>query len=298
VFIFYYPISRKSAYYLQNMLAPIILVTTMAAASYWNELSDYPDRIGMMATAMLSMMALQAYVSSMLPQTDTITFIHYALYTSYAQMGFGLAFIIMVSFLLKHDIKAAGKGAESVQLWMMREFYTEALRVKRLIRALPQEKPTEPFKYFTRLTDLWDKQGLAPDAADDAAWGATQDRLVAGGKVNDVAIEASTVAATEVTSFDIKEAEWTIGQKPEAHKHGLSDKTRGIRRGMRVVRTLVKASLDAVNLDLDGDGRPEHVHPSQVLIVSVGTVTLPIFIPTMIYARRMLVEFDRCVWRS
>ena len=199
----------------------------------------------------------------------------------------------MVSFLLKHDIKAAGKGAETVQLWMMREFYSEALRVRRLIRALPQEKPAEPFKYFPRLTDLWDKQGFAPDAADDAACGASHNVMVGETAADDNTF--STAAAVDVEPIGIKEAELTAGPIPEAHKVGLFGKTRGMRRGKRMVRTLVKASLEAMNIDLDGDGRPEHVHPSQVLIISFGNVTLPIFIPTMIYARRMLVEFDKCV---
>ena len=41
VFVFYYRVSRKPEYFLQNMLAPIILITIMAAAAYWNELDDY-----------------------------------------------------------------------------------------------------------------------------------------------------------------------------------------------------------------------------------------------------------------
>ena len=53
--------------YSQNELAPIILITVLSASAYWNDGDAYGDRLGIMATSLLSMMALQAYVSSNLP---------------------------------------------------------------------------------------------------------------------------------------------------------------------------------------------------------------------------------------
>ena len=127
VFVFYYKVSRKPQYHMQNMLAPIILITIMAASAYWNSLDAYADRVGLMATALLSMMALQAYVSGELPQTQTVTYIHYALYTSYALMGFGMAFIIAASFCLRHDIDAAKGDAPEVKIWMLRRYYSQRI---------------------------------------------------------------------------------------------------------------------------------------------------------------------------
>jgi len=278
VFVFYYPITRKGKYYLQNMLAPIILVTAMAASSYWNELSDYADRMTMMATALLSMMALQAYVSGMLPQTDTITFIHYALYTSYALMGFGLAFIISSSFLLKHDIKAAGRRAEDTRLWMLRGFYAEAMRIRRLIRqGLPHDKP-EAFMFFHRMNDLWDKEThrtVHKEVEHVAGNKARGEEVLNSSHLPDQLGEVGTDVAAD-------------SAPPVPHKH------KEMRHGgiWRCMRAATKAGLASVALDLDGDGRPEHVHPSQIITISHRGVSVSLFIPTMLTVRLMVVEFD------
>jgi hypothetical protein len=108
--VLYFQATRDSGYYIQNMLAPIVLVTILSAMSYYNDLDAYEARGGIMATALLSQMALQGYVSSSLPQTTEITYIHVALYTSYALMGFGMVYIVVVSFGLSVDISAARRG--------------------------------------------------------------------------------------------------------------------------------------------------------------------------------------------
>jgi hypothetical protein len=114
--VLYFQASRNSGYWIQNMLAPIILVTILAATSYYNDLDAYEMRSGTMATSLLSQMALQAYVSSTLPQTVTITFIHCALYTSYALMGFGMGYIVIVSYGLDVDINAARRNQVANQV--------------------------------------------------------------------------------------------------------------------------------------------------------------------------------------
>ena len=62
-----------------------------------------------LATSLLSLMALQGFVSVALPPTETITYIHYALYTAYALMGWGIGLVITVSFFLSADLDAAKK---------------------------------------------------------------------------------------------------------------------------------------------------------------------------------------------
>ncbi len=114
--VLYFQATRDSAYYTQNELAPIVLVTIMAAAAYFNDLDAYETRGSIMATALLSQMALQAYVSSTLPQTVSVTFIHMALYTSYALMGFGMVFIVVCSYGMGPDIQAARKGHEAAMV--------------------------------------------------------------------------------------------------------------------------------------------------------------------------------------
>jgi len=66
-------LQRSSGYWLQNMLAPITLITVLAAASYYNDLDAYDSRMTVMATSLLSLMALSGYVSAMLPPTEIIT---------------------------------------------------------------------------------------------------------------------------------------------------------------------------------------------------------------------------------
>ena len=102
-------LNRAPGYWLQNMLAPITLITILAGASYFNDLDAYDSRMTVMATSLLSLMALSGYVSSMLPPTEVITYIHYALYTSYALMGWGIGVVIVVSFMLSADLEHAKK---------------------------------------------------------------------------------------------------------------------------------------------------------------------------------------------
>lgn len=70
---------RKATYFLQSQLGPIALITVLSAASYYNDLAAYDARMAVMASSLLSMMALQAYVSASLPLTPTVTFVHEAL---------------------------------------------------------------------------------------------------------------------------------------------------------------------------------------------------------------------------
>ena len=107
VAVFWLRMRRDALYHLQNYLAPITLVTLASAAAYFNDLDAYELRCTIMATALLSQMTLQSYVSASLPQTSTITFIHAALYTSYALMGFGVVYVVAVSHGLALDIEAA-----------------------------------------------------------------------------------------------------------------------------------------------------------------------------------------------
>ena len=107
VAVFWMRMRRDSLYVLQNYLIPITLVTIASAAAYFNDLDAYELRCTIMATALLSQMTLQSYVSASLPQTSTITFIHAALYSSYALMGFGVAYVVIVSHGLALDIEAA-----------------------------------------------------------------------------------------------------------------------------------------------------------------------------------------------
>lgn len=101
--------TRKPNYILQNMLSPITLVTVLAASTYYNDLDAYDSRLTVLATSLLSLMALQGYVSANLPPTEVITFIHYALYTAYALMGWGIGLVIGVSFFLSVDLDQAKK---------------------------------------------------------------------------------------------------------------------------------------------------------------------------------------------
>jgi hypothetical protein len=169
VVVVWFQLQRRANYFLSNFLGPIFLVTTMAAAGYYNDLDQYELRATIMATSLLSQMALQAYVSSALPESESVTFLHYALYTSYTLMGFGVFFVVTVSYGLSTDFAAARKvgrdgkpspaytrrismssggggggmmsrlrmmrvGTEGVQHWRMRIYYNEALQFRRLLK--------------------------------------------------------------------------------------------------------------------------------------------------------------------
>lgn len=73
---------RNPNYFLQSQLGPIALITVLSAASYYNDLAAYDARMTVIASSLLSMMALQAYVSASLPMTSTITFVNYCLCAS------------------------------------------------------------------------------------------------------------------------------------------------------------------------------------------------------------------------
>jgi hypothetical protein len=62
VAVLYFQVTRDSAYFMQNQLAPIVLVTILSAAAYFNDVDAYDARATIMATSLLSQMALQAYV--------------------------------------------------------------------------------------------------------------------------------------------------------------------------------------------------------------------------------------------
>ncbi len=173
--VVFFRATRNSNYFMQNEMAPIVLVTLLSAAAYYNDLDAYEQRSGIMATALLSQMALQAYVSSSLPQTVEITLIHMALYTSYALMGFGIGFIVLVSYGLAIDIAAArrvdthavlaagapaarrhGKrsmfhararqaGGEDtgVRHWQLRQYYREALQFAAILAGRRRSSSTD-----------------------------------------------------------------------------------------------------------------------------------------------------------
>jgi hypothetical protein len=61
VAVLYFQVTRDSAYFMQNQLAPIVLVTILSAAAYFNDVDAYDARATIMATSLLSQMALQAY---------------------------------------------------------------------------------------------------------------------------------------------------------------------------------------------------------------------------------------------
>ena len=109
VVVLWLQLRRSSSYWLQNMLAPITLITVLSAATYYNDLDAYDSRMTIMATSLLSLMALSGFVSASLPPTEIITFIHFALYTAYALMGWGIGVVILVSFCLSADLDHAKK---------------------------------------------------------------------------------------------------------------------------------------------------------------------------------------------
>jgi hypothetical protein len=314
VFVFYYPIERKANYYLQNMLAPIsalpplastccltlapsVLITIMAATAYWNELDDYADRVGLMATALLSMMALQAYVSGALPETDTVTLIHYTLYTSYAEMGFGLFFIICASFCLKHDVLAAKRDCESAKLWMMRAYYAEAISARRLIRSRDPQRPTEPFTYFPTINLLWTTEATpAVDKAGDVAAPSepalTEQSVDAGADATRGAMLSDLTypaVATDGQALDAAPAEHVAA--------AVAPEKKRVKGAISVVAASVGRHLigkgGLINIDLDGDGKPEHIHPDSVVYLQRedGTI-IPVFIPSHCRLRLFVVEFD------
>ena len=182
VVVLWFRLNRESDYYVSNFLGPISLVTIMAAAAYFNDLDQYELRATIMATALLSQMALQAYVSGSLPETTSVTYLHYALYTSYALMGFGVFYIVAVSHGLANDFAAARRlnaspgdaaaknascrrlgggsslmsrlrimatGHEGVQHWRMRLFYAEATIFRRMLDGKqPAGTPVAELLYF------------------------------------------------------------------------------------------------------------------------------------------------------
>ena len=165
VAVMWFQLERDSNYQMQNELAPIVLVTILSAAAYYNDLDATDSRATIMATSLLSMMALQAYVAGTLPATSAITYVHCALYTSYALMGFGVFYIVVVAVALSEDIDAAklltndgmsedmlarvqharkrrhakrvlqlpGGKVEGVKHWMMRLYYDESAEFARIL---------------------------------------------------------------------------------------------------------------------------------------------------------------------
>ena len=182
VVVLWFKLKRESPYHISNFLGPITLVTIMAAAAYFNDLDQYELRATIMATALLSQMALQAYVSASLPETTSVTYLHYGLYTSYALMGFGVFHIVVVSHGLANDFAAARRlnaspgdaaainascrslgggsslmsrlrmsatGHEGVQHWRMRLFYAEATIFRRMLDGkVPADAPIPELLYF------------------------------------------------------------------------------------------------------------------------------------------------------
>jgi len=322
VFVFYFPIFRKPNYFIQNMvrlccanrelcrrltvgapqLAPIILVTIMAAAAYWNELDDYVDRIALMATALLSMMALQAYVAGQLPETETITFIHYALYTSYALMGFGVAFLICVSFVLKHDILAAKRNAENCKIWMLRKFYGQCLVVKRIVReGMPIRGDAQRemhLSYFPQVAALLEEMGAKTATVRREGLLGQDDADEAGDSHAAPADDATTWTAVEVAQpaspDEPRLYKWATGnpclkrvRRPRASE-GIVARLTSVPKA--VARTILG---EGMGVDLDGDGKMETLSPAEVLLVQTedGRV-VALFCPPYVWLRWLVIEFD------
>ena len=277
VVVLWFQLQRASDYYVSNFLGPITLVTIMAAAAYYNDLDQYELRATIMATSLLSQMALQAYVSSSLPETESVTFLHYALYTSYALMGFGVFYIVAVSHGLANDIAAArqlhaspgdplarsasqrrfggvgslmarlrtvGTGHEGVQHWRMRMYYAEAAIFRRMLQGEDDFGDVPVLLYF-------------PDAASYIT------------RRRDEAARIATPFAVPSADFEVR----------QASLHGVAA---GAGADAEAAPPAPKGSSDAAEDEHGGQGKSG---------AAVDRAARP-YCPRLIWLRRALVELD------
>jgi hypothetical protein len=110
---------RNPLGWIQNMIAPMTLVVMLIASAFYTDLADYDIRSLVLGTSTIALMALLPYLAAALPGTVQTTFIHTALFTTYALLGISFAVVIAVSFFLYSDIVAASgcfKTPEEKQL--------------------------------------------------------------------------------------------------------------------------------------------------------------------------------------
>lgn len=130
--LFYFRVDRNPNYATQNQLVPVLLIVIMSAAAYYQELDAYNDRMTIMITSLLAMMALEQFIIQALPQTSVNTWMHYALFTAYGLMGYGVLHIIIVSYGLRKDMKRAMElhGSDHVSIGHIRSYYLNSSETK------------------------------------------------------------------------------------------------------------------------------------------------------------------------
>ena len=123
-------LSRVPSGPVQNMIVPITLVIILIGSAFFTNIDAYDARSLIMGTSMIALMSILPFLSSVLPNTTKVTYIHAALYTCFAMMGVSITVIIAgacrlaqryrlplspflpspaVSFFLSPDIAAAVK---------------------------------------------------------------------------------------------------------------------------------------------------------------------------------------------
>jgi hypothetical protein len=111
VFYFEVPATRLYQYYLWKVLMPLTLIVAMSWSVFWINPDKFGPQIGMSATSMLTLIAFQFAMASILPHLS-----YFTLLDSFITAATGLVFLALVQSLTTSYLVSVGRAKIALQM--------------------------------------------------------------------------------------------------------------------------------------------------------------------------------------
>jgi hypothetical protein len=118
-FAFRFQAKRYIAYYLWQIILPLMVVVIMSWAAFWIDMEDIGVRVGVGTSSILTLIAYRFVVAGLLPRLPYMTRIDYFMVGSTLLVLLVLVIVIWTSFLAVHN---RGARAQRTNHWARRIF--------------------------------------------------------------------------------------------------------------------------------------------------------------------------------
>lgn len=110
---------RNTGYYTWQQIVPMILVIMMTWIVFWIPCEFVPPRVGLAATAMLTLIAYRFAMSSVLPPIAYLTRMDVFVIGSSILVFLGLTTTVAVSYILEHHNEKLGYSVNRAARWLL-----------------------------------------------------------------------------------------------------------------------------------------------------------------------------------
>lgn len=116
-FYFEIPARRRPEYYLWKVLAPLILIVAMSWSVFWINPAQFGPQIGMSATSMLTLIAFQFAMASILPRLSYFTELDAFIAASTVLVFLALVQALTTSYLVSVERKELALRLDRICRW-------------------------------------------------------------------------------------------------------------------------------------------------------------------------------------